>query len=132
MEIPKEDPFEVKGNYIGSWDDNIYTNFPISAEIKSTGSDKFSGPFYYSQLGPYIPCCMDSGDNGTISFEIKGDSVIHFVYNQDLQFYMGGCPGTYEGSGLWNEKLGILSIDFTGEDCDGTHTGGKIILRNQR
>ena len=71
---------------------------------------------------------MDSGDNGQISFEVKGDSIVDFIYNQDLQFYMDGCPGTYTGSGIIN-SIGWLLIDFTGDDCDGTHVGGKIVLR---
>jgi len=130
-EIPDETVFEVEGQYIGTWDDNFYSDFPISAEINSKGNGTYGGPFFYSQLGPFTPCCMDSGDNGSISFDIKGDSVTNFVYDQDLRFYKGGCPGKYKGSGVWSEENGWLTIDFTGDDCDGTHVGGQIILRSQ-
>lgn len=129
---PEPTVFEVEGDYIGTWDDNFYSGFPISTKLSKRGTDLYAGPFFYSSVGPYLPCCNDSGDNGRISFEISGDSVINFRYIQDLQFYMGGCPGNYIGSGLWDDELGLLTINFTGDDCDGSHMDGVILLRNQR
>ncbi|NNF34469.1 MAG: hypothetical protein HKN68_10195 [Saprospiraceae bacterium] len=127
-EEEEEMEITIDGDYTGTWDDNIYTSFPISAKISESRKDFYSGPFFYSQNGSFVPCCMDTGDNGSISFEVKGDSIINFQYDQDLQFYMGGCPGLYKGSGTINSN-GWLLIDFTGDDCDGTHVGGKIVLR---
>lgn len=128
--IPEEEELTLDGDYTGTWDDNIYTSFPISARLSMPIDDFLSGPFFYSQDGSFVPCCQDAEDNGKISFEIKGDSIVNFIYNQQLQFYMGGCPGTYTGSGTINSQ-GWLLIDFSGDDCDGTHTGGKIILRKK-
>ena len=129
-EMEKEEEIEegIPGDYIGTWDDNIYTSFPISTKVTEGRTDFYQGPFFYSQNGSFTPCCMDSEDNGSISFEVKGDSILNFRYDQVLQFYMGGCPGDYRGSGIINSS-GWLLIDFTGDDCDGTHTGGRIVLR---
>jgi hypothetical protein len=124
----EEEEISIAGDYTGTWDDNIYTAFPISAKLSESRTNHYNGPFFYSQNGSFVPCCMDSGNNGQISFEVKGDSIINFIYNQNLQFYMGGCPGIYTGSGTINDS-GWLLIDFTGDDCDGTHMGGKIVLR---
>ena len=128
--VPEEEEEEItiEGDYTGTWDDNIYTSFPISARITEQRPNHYGGPFFYSQNGSFVPCCQDPDDNGSIIFEVKGDSILNFVYDQDLQFYMGGCPGTYNGSGIINQQ-GWLLIDFSGDDCDGTHTGGKIVLR---
>lgn len=124
-EEPKE---EIAGDYTGTWDDNIYTSFPISAKLTEGRINFFSGPFFYSQNGAFVPCCMDTGDNGRISFEVKEESILNFIYDQKLLFYMDGCPGKYTGSGVINSN-GWLQIDFSGDDCDGIHTGGKIVLR---
>ena len=118
----------VEGDYTGTWDDNLYTNFPISAKINKIREGLFRGPFFYSQNGSFTPCCSDAENNGHITFEVEGDSILNFNYDQSLQFYMGGCPGKYTGSGIINSN-GWLLIDFGGEDCDGIHTGGKIVLR---
>ncbi len=127
MEEEMEMEMTIDGDYTGTWNDNIYSNFPISARLSEGRKDFFSGPFFYSQNGSFVPCCMDANDNGKIFFEVKGDSIINFRYDQQLEFYMNGCPGTYTGSGIINSS-GRLIIDFAGDDCDGTHTGGKIIL----
>ncbi len=126
----EEEEMTLEGDYTGSWDDNIYTSFPISARLSEPRENFFSGPFFYSQNGSFVPCCQDAENNGIISFEVKGDSIVNFIYNQQLVFYMGGCPGTYRGKGIINAQ-GWLLIDFTGDDCDGTHTGGKIVLRKK-
>ena len=127
--IPEEEEeITIEGDYTGPWDDNIYTAFPISARISEQRTNHYGGPFFYSQNGSFVPCCQDSDDNGSITFEVKEDSILNFQYDQDLQFYMGGCPGIYTGSGIINSQ-GWLLIDFTGDDCDGTHTGGKIVFR---
>lgn len=129
--VPDEDDMQeegIPGDYIGTWDDNIYTNFPISARIMEAGTDRYSGPFFYSQGGSFVPCCMDSDNNGTISFKVEGDSIKNFIYDQQLEFYMGGCPGIYRGDGTIGSN-GWLLINFEGDDCDGSHEGGKIVLR---
>ena len=122
-----EEEVTLEGNYIGTWDDNIYTNFPISTILTQNPSGGYTGPFFYSQLGSFTPCCNDAENNGTISFDVEGDSILNFRYNQRLEFFMGGCPGLYTGKGI---LIGTtLNISFTGNDCEGEHTGGRIVLR---
>ena len=123
----EEEEFTLEGNYTGTWNDNIYTNFPISAILSNPSGSNYSGPFFYSQNGSFVPCCNDTENNGTISFTISGDSILNFRYNQNLEFFMGGCPGVYTGKGTISGTT--LNIDFSGNDCEGEHTGGKIVLR---
>ena len=73
--IPEEEEITIEGDYTGTWDDNIYTAFPISARIMDQGSNSYGGPFFYSQNGSFTPCCQDEGDNGTINFKAKGERV---------------------------------------------------------
>ena len=133
---PMPDPMEkmgvpVHGDYTGTWNDNLYTDFPISTRLDDRGNDMYGGPFFYSQQGAFIPCCMDTDDNGNISFEVSGDSILKFRYNQQLEFFQGGCPGLYQGSGTIDTINGIINIDFTGEDCEGMHTGGRMYLQRR-
>ena len=115
----------LTGEYNGTWNDNLYTNFGISAELKFSGTT-LSGPFYYSNN--QISCC--GGDNdGSISMTLEDNQISTFRYNQQLESFMGGqCNGTYNGSGTI-ENFTELVISFEGDDCEGPHTGGEIRLR---
>lgn len=117
----------LEGNFVGTWDDNIYMSFPISTILSRNPSGGYTGPFFYSQNGSFTPCCNDAENNGSISFTIEGDSILDFRYNQRLEFFMGGCPGLYTGKGIVTGNT--LNISFTGNDCEGEHTGGRIVLR---
>lgn len=115
----------LQGKYIGTWDDNIYTAFGISADLKFTPG-KLSGPFYYT--GNFTACCGGQDDGG-ISVEIVNDSIIDsFRYDQVLITFMNGCNGTYKGDGEIRNYTN-LHINFSGDDCEGPHTGGRIVLR---
>lgn len=122
-----EEEVGLGGNYVGTWNDNIYTDFPISTILTSNPSGGYTGPFFYSQNGNFTPCCNDVENNGTISFTIEGDSILDFRYNQRLEFFMDGCPGLYTGKGTISGNT--LNISFIGNDCEGEHTGGRIVLR---
>ena len=113
-----------EGSYVGTWNDNLYTDFPISSTVTSDAE----GIFYYS--GNFQSCCLGSND-GSISFQIDDKAVTSFTYNQDLASFMGGnCTGVYTGSGTINLETGIkFEINFTGTDCEGPHTNGKIVMQ---
>jgi len=114
----------LNGRYIGSWTDNIYTNFGISCELEFTAG-KLRGDFFYSP--GFSPCCGGE-DDGNITVELDGNIIKEFVYNQDLDSFMGGrCPGLYNGTGKLT-GLSKLEISFEGNDCEGDHTGGRIVL----
>lgn len=114
----------LSGKYKGVWDDNFYTAFGISAEITQSGNN-ISGIFYYSSS--YTSCCGGS-DDGTIAFSFNElGTITNFRYAQDLLNYMGGCPGSYVGSGNREGDFTFM-VNFTGDDCDGRHEGGVLRL----
>ncbi len=117
-----EEPY-LNGGYSGSWNDNLYTNFLITANL-TFADGVLEGPFYYSNN--FSSCCGGQND-GSIKITIGSEGSISFSYKQELVSFMGGaCPGNYSGSG---SKDGIsFSIEFTGDDCEGDHTGGRIKL----
>ena len=122
-------PFQLKdqsllvGEFRGLWNDNLYTDFAISAVLTASGSS-IRGSFYYD--GNFISCCGGS-DDGEISFRLNDTSIENFVYNQDLVNFMGGWPGLYSGSGELLDDFTIF-VNFAGEDCEGPHTNGTIRL----
>jgi len=116
----------LSGKYRGTWDDNIYTSFGITAVISGSGNT-FSGPFYYSNGLPDFTSCCGTADDGRIIVKIDGESITEFIYNQDLPTFMGGCPGLYDGTGSLKDAITLL-VNFSGEDCEGPHTGGRIEL----
>ncbi len=123
-----EENDNIPGAYVGLWNDNIYDDFGISTEIEKLSEGRYRGIFYYSSN--FTPCC-GGDDDGHILFTIENDSILNFVYNQDLPNFMGGCPGRYTGEGILVEDID-LNISFAGNDCEGAHTGGNIYLERTR
>lgn len=126
-EIQLADGHFLNGDYQGTWDDNLYTGFGITAKIEvSAQSTIILGDFFYSSS--FTSCCGGTND-GTISFRLSDEGVISdFRYAQNLVSFMGGaCPGTYTGEGIL-ENYTTLKINFSGDDCEGPHTGGRIVL----
>lgn len=121
--VTLSDQYPLNGSYSGTWTDNIYTDFPVSA-ILSFDTDRLIGPFFYT--ADFVACCGGS-DDGDVELVLDGNNITSFVYNQDLPDYMGGCPGTYEGTGQVKNPV-TIEIDFTGDDCDGHHSYGIIKL----
>ncbi|MGE0590067.1 MAG: hypothetical protein AB7O48_15925 [Cyclobacteriaceae bacterium] len=119
-----KDQSPLIGRYRGLWSDNIYTNFGISADLKPLAENSVSGSFYYSR--EFKPCCGGS-DDGIVTLTATEQSSIQFIYDQNLLTFMGGCPGQYTGSGEIVDFV-KLEINFSGNDCEGPHTGGKIVL----
>lgn len=125
-----EDQFAFAGKWLGNWSDSLFPAVSVSADVIKLSSNKYSGAFYYNSNGnaPYTPGYGGAND-GLITFETKGDSVLHFLFSQNAPDYKGGCPGTYKGDGLIDKNSNRLIINFEGEDCDGLHQNGKIIWR---
>jgi len=124
-EVEITDSHFLTGRFAGTWDDNIYTAFGITAELTLNGST-LGGSFWYSSN--FTSCCGGEND-GTILLKLAEDQITSFIYNQQLVSFMGGaCNGTYTGEGQI-ENFTDLIINFTGEDCEGPHTNGKIRLR---
>ncbi|MEZ4974895.1 MAG: hypothetical protein R2820_16430, partial [Cyclobacteriaceae bacterium] len=124
FEVTLTNSHYLLGDYLGKWNDNIYTDFPVTAKITNVNNNFASGRFFYS--GSFGACC-GGPDDGAISFQIDDEAITNFRYDQNLPNYMGGCPGEYNGSGIV-EDFSQLQISFSGTDCDGAHSGGKMIL----
>lgn len=113
------------GSYTGIWNDNLFSDIPISFRLENESETSVSGPFFISN--DFTTYSNTPGDNGTITlrFEDNQDGVVSsFTYNQNMPVYQGGCPGTYTGDGTF--QMLAIDLDFTGNDCDGAHSGGKI------
>lgn len=114
----------LNGGYSGTWNDNIYTNFAITADL-TFSEGVLKGPFYYTNT--FFSCCGGSND-GSIEIVIGNDGNVRFSYDQMLvQFMGGGCDGDYSGKGIQDTDTSFR-IDFTGDDCEGAHTNGRIVL----
>ena len=88
----------------------------ISAEIEETNPGQFRGAFYISNN--FTSCCNSGSDDGTITFEVSGDEISNFVWNDIIP----NCEGTFEGTGMITSE-NTFTVDFTGTDCDGDHVG---------
>lgn len=123
-QITLEDKHFLEGRYTGLWNDNLYTDFAISAEL-TFEDGKLSGDFFYS--GIFSPCCGGVND-GIITLEIEDNVILEFIYDQELDSFMGGeCLGMYNGTGFV-EDFNVLKISYEGNDCEGIHSGGSIVL----
>lgn len=125
--------FEFSGNWLGTWSDNLFQGINVSVKVRESIPNNYAGDFFINNSGnaAYTPAYGDKND-GRITFETKGDSVLNFVYLQDAPTYKNGCPGTYKGAGIINRNLNRLVISFTGDDCDGFHDDGEMIFRMDR
>jgi hypothetical protein len=113
------------GEYVGVWNDNLFSDIEVSARITSTSSnDQYSGDFFIStNLSPAWGGVTD----GDISFSFTNNQIEDFRYDQNLPDYRGGCPGVYIGTGEIENDI-TITINFTGDDCDGHHEDGVITL----
>ena len=80
---PGEAAFEFTGNWLGTWSDNLFQEIGVSAEVRETIPNKYAGDFFINNSGnaAYTPAYGENND-GRITFETKGDSVLNFVYLQ--------------------------------------------------
>lgn len=122
--ITLTDRSTILGRYVGVWDDNLFSNVPVSFWLKEQQGARVSGDFYISST--FQPAYGGEDNDGTITVVLSedGTNTFSFQYRQDLPEYRGGCPGVYTGAGQF-ETLNV-SISFTGEDCDGVHEDGII------
>lgn len=114
----------LQGKYIGQWDDNINTNLGISADLTFVNGI-LSGPFYAT---PSFSSCCGGEDDGSLTIKIEENTITSFFYDQVLITFMNGCNGQYTGTGRVRNTTELV-IDFEGNDCEGSHTGGKITMK---
>lgn len=114
------------GKYAGGWSStatngSVYNGIAASAIINEGINDIYSGEFFFTRN--HRPCCGGDGNNGTIYFTMKDSVITDFQYSDTVP----GCPGSFSGDGALT-KEGKISIDFTGSDCEGKHSGGRLVL----
>jgi hypothetical protein len=126
-----EDFLELSNNqiyqarYSGEWGDNLFDPKVISGAIEATGNNKYEGPAYLES--DYSPNFGAINDNGSFEMTIVDGQITDFKYTQYAPGYRDGCPGLYTGTGSIDDNFSIR-IDFTGDDCDGHHEDGVMIL----
>ncbi len=127
--ITLTDDSPILGKYVGSWNDNLFTNIDVSFILESQNGNRVTGPFFISTN--FRPAWGGEENDGTITIDLneEGSNEIIFRYNQDLPDYMGGCPGLYVGEGSFSSMR--INISFTGDDCDGFHENGSIRVDRQ-
>lgn len=116
------------GKYKGDWSDNLFSGITISCAMTGNGSNVYRGPFYIS--GNFTPNWGATEDNGKVEMEIVDGEILSFEYSQVAPDYMGGCPGLYVGTGTVDDNFN-LTVNFTGDDCDGHHEDGVMTFFRQ-
>lgn len=124
MEEIEEPTFH--GKYSGGWTSraasgSVYSNTAASASINESSTDQWSGDFFFSSN--QTPCCGNPTNNGSLLFTLRDSTITNFRYFDSVI----GCGGLFEGEGRLEEN-GSITIDFTGRDCEGEHSGGKLRL----
>jgi len=114
----------LNGDFVGTWNDNLYDNLGVSFSINAF-TNRYTGDFFAStNLAPV----WGSINDGRVSLLVAEDGTIsNFTYNQDLPGFMDGCPGLYVGSGRVENDFTLI-INFTGDDCEGAHLNGVLEL----
>lgn len=129
----KEEVKEItlEGDYVGTWNSNTdkditYTDFGISAKFifANTTKTRLSGEFFATT--GFNSCCESGPNDGTMLINLEGDDITSFSFKDIIT----DCTGNFTGKGSITSKSPFtLQIDFTGNDCDGNHTGQLIFRR---
>lgn len=131
QEQNEEKEVTLEGDYVGTWNsstdmDIVYSDFGISAKFKFANStnERLSGEFFATT--GFNSCCNSGDNDGTMIINLDGDNITSFSFNDIIT----DCTGTFSGNGSITSKNPFtLQIDFTGNDCDGNHTGQLIFKR---
>ncbi|MDT0605572.1 hypothetical protein [Croceitalea rosinachiae] len=124
-EDPEVSIFNLEeGNYRGLWNSSTstatFTNLAISAKIEESSTGMFEGEFFISDN--FLSCCNSGPNDGTIRFRVSENTLEDFEWDDIIP----NCNGTFEGNGELVDD-NSFSIDITGLDCDGNHTGTIIL-----
>ncbi len=109
-----------QGMYTGTWSDQLYNKIPISGELTEQNG-VLTGQFYFTAV--FTSAYAGKANDGSWTIELDGKDITSFSFNQVID----NCGGLYTGTGKVLNNAN-LDINFTGNDCEGPHTGGKILL----
>ncbi|MEO9966393.1 MAG: hypothetical protein ABJF11_11425 [Reichenbachiella sp.] len=115
----------LEEKYSGTWSstlpNKVYDKIAVSFILTpDEDSNTWTGEFFFT--AGYTACCDGGKNNGTLELVIEDNVITSFEYDDTVP----GCGGTFTGSGVVDGD--ILDIDFTGSDCEGEHTQGKMQL----
>lgn len=112
----------ILGNYIGTWNSTTptatFTDFPISMRITQLNQAQTMASGEFFATSGFTSCCNSGDNDGTVTLTLNDGLITSFTYTDIIP----DCTGTFEGTGTF-ENNNTLTIDFTGNDCDGEHTG---------
>ena len=114
----------IAGDYSGRWSSitplNTYDQIPASIRIQATADpNRFIGQFYFTSS--FVSCCNSGDSDGSITIDIEGSTITSFTYTDIIP----NCNGSFSGTGTISDS-GTITINFTGSDCEGEHTGGVL------
>ncbi|MFT5892184.1 MAG: hypothetical protein ACI9Y7_002294 [Dokdonia sp.] len=110
------------GDYRGTWNSTTptatFTDFGISARfvVSAVNPNRIDAQFFATSN--YTSCCSTNVNDGTMIINLDGTTITSFAFTDTIV----DCEGTFSGDGVINAS-GTFVIDFTGNDCDGSHVG---------
>lgn len=125
QEQEEEKEATLEGNYLGTWnsstDQNIvFTDFGVSAkfEFANAAQTRLNGEFFATTA--FSSCCNSGDNDGSMILDLDGNDIISFSFNDIIT----NCTGNFSGTGsITSITPYTIQINFTGNDCDGNHTG---------
>jgi hypothetical protein len=125
----EEDPVETfTGNYRGTWNSTTptatFTDFGISARfvVSASNPNRIDAQFFATTN--YTSCCSTNTNDGTMVINLDGNTITSFSFTDTIV----ACEGSFSGDGVINAS-GAFIIDFTGNDCDGSHVGQLAFIK---
>lgn len=126
--IAQELSFSV-GRYRGVWDSSAtnganFNDLNVTAIINNGEVEgNFTGSLFIS--GNFTSCCGAQGNNGDGAISISiSERQVTFLWDDVIP----GCEGTFNGVGTLVENDRI-TLNLTGTDCDGDHTGTLVFFK---
>lgn len=127
-EKPEEEEVTLDNKYVGTWNSvtptATFTDVPISAKLQPVegNANRLIGELFISSN--FTVCCSSGSNDGTLTIDFDGDTITLFHYSDVIT----GCSGAFDGTGSIRAD-GAFVINFTGNDCDGSHVGQFILKK---
>jgi hypothetical protein len=124
----EEEEVSLDDKYVGTWNSTTpsatFTDVPISAKLRPlpNNANRLVGELFIS--ANFTVCCSSGTNDGTLTIDFDGNTITSFRYNAVIT----DCTGTFNGDGTIRSD-GAFVIDFTGNDCDGSHVGQFVLKK---
>lgn len=126
-EIEEEIFIGLEGKYGGGWtsvtESTSFTDYPVTAIFRYSNESQtmMTGEFFAT--GNFTST-SDLDNDGTMTFTLDDDVINNFYFDDKIV----GCEGIFRGQGIVTSEEDF-EIEFTGTDCDGTHSGTLIFVK---